>query len=233
MILGVSGSPTRNSNTDVLVRAILDATGLENEFIKLSQLNLSPCIACMKCVYTNECAINDDFRWLSRKVMDASAIVIGSPTYYAMPSAFTKALVERLYSKRHIKLLTRGKLAVVVAIGVASEKMVAEWLENALRAGGMEIVGSISAKGTPCCFVCGAGETCNYAVWNAYSEQLTGMDFGVADAYKEYLEILPDNKPYEHGSARILKKYRSIQDEPEVMAEAERIGRMLRERIGR
>lgn len=149
-----------------------------------------------------------------------------------MISNFTKAFIKRLYSKRHIKLITKGKLAAVVAVGVASEKMVAEWLENALGAGGMEIIGSISAKGTPCCFVCSAGKTCNYAVWNAYSEQLTGMDFGVKEAYKEYLEILPDNKPYEHGSARILKKYRSIRDEPEVMAEAERIGKVLRERIG-
>ncbi len=42
----------------------------------------------------------------------------------------------------------------------------------------------MTAKGTPCCFVCGPGETCNYPVWNAYSKELTGMDFGVSEAYK-------------------------------------------------
>ncbi len=230
-VLGVSGSPTENSNTDVLVNAILDATEAETEFVKLSEINVGPCIACMKCVYTNECVLNDHFKWLSKQVMEADAIVVGSPTYYGSASAFTKAFIERLYSKRHVKLLTGGKIAATVAVGVAAEKMVAEWMGNALRAGGMEIVGSMTAKGTPCCFVCGPGETCNYTVWNAYSKELTGMDLGVEESYKEYLEILPDNKPYAHGSAKFLKSYRSVKDEPEVMAEAERIGTLIRERI--
>lgn len=230
-VLGVSGSPTKDSNTDALVKAILEATGAETGFIKLSDIKVGPCIACMKCVYTNECVIKDDFRWLSKKVMEADAIVIGSPTFYGTASAFMKAFIERLYSKRHIKLLMRGKIAATVAVGVAAEKMVAEWMGNALRAGGVEIVGSMTAKGTPCCFVCGPGETCNYPVWNAYSKELTGMDFGVGEAYKEYLEILPDNVPYAHGSARFLKSHRSVKDEPKVMAEAERIGKLIKDRI--
>ncbi len=230
-VLGISGSPTKESNTDVLIRAILEATGAEREFIKLSEIKVGPCIACMKCVCTNECVLNDDFKWLSRRVMDADAIVVGSSTFYGAASAFTKAFIERLYSKRHVKLQTRGKVAATVAVGVAAEKMVAEWLANALRAGGMEIVGTMAAKGTPCCFVCGPGETCNYTVWNAYSKELTGMDFGVGEAFKEYLEILPDNKPYAHGSAKFLKSHRSVKDEPQVMAEAQRIGKLIKERV--
>ena len=125
-VIGISGSPTKESNTDALIKAILEATGAETEFIKLSEIKVSPCIACMKCVYTNECVINDDFKWLSKKVMEADAIVAGSPTYYGSASAFMKAFIERLYSKRHIKLLMRGKLAATVAVGVAAEKMVFE-----------------------------------------------------------------------------------------------------------
>ncbi|MCL7412064.1 MAG: flavodoxin family protein [ANME-2 cluster archaeon] len=227
----MSGSPTENSNTDALINAILDATGAETEFVKLSEINVGPCIACMKCVQTNECVLNDHFKWLSKKVMEADAIVVGSPTYYGAASAFMKAFIERLYSKRHVKLLMRGKIVATVAVGVAAEKMVAEWMGNALRAGGMEIVGSMTAKGTPCCFVCGPGETCNYTVWNAYSKELTGMELGVEEAYKGYLELLPDNKPYAHGSAKFLKSYRSVKDELLVMAEAQRIGKLIKERI--
>ncbi len=230
-VLGVSGSPTKDSNTDALINAILDATGAETDFVKLSEINVGPCIACMKCVDTNECVINDHFKWVSRKVMEADAIVVGSPTYYGAASAFMKAFIERLYSKRHVRLLMRGKIVATVAVGVAAEKMVAEWMGNALRAGGMEIVGSMTAKGTPCCFVCGPGETCNYTVWNAYSKELTGMDFGVEDAYKEYLELLPDNKPYTHGSAKFLKSHRSVKDEPDVMDEARRLGKLIKEKI--
>lgn len=230
-VIGISGSPTKNSNTDALVKAILDATGAETEFVKLSSIKVGPCIACMKCVQTNECIINDDFKWLSKKVMKADAIVVGSSTFYGAASAFTKAFIERLYSKRHVKLLTGGKLAATVAVGVAAEKIVGEWLGNALRAGGMEIVGSMTAKGTPCCFVCGPGETCNYTVWNAYSKELTGMELGVEEAYKGYLELLPDNKPYAHGSAKFLKSYRSVKDEPDVMNEARRLGKLIKEKI--
>ena len=230
-VLGVSGSPTKNSNTDTLIKTILDATDAETEFVKLSTIKVGPCIACMKCVHTNVCVINDDFKWLSRKVMEADAIVVGSSTFYGAASAFTKAFIERLYSKRHLKLLNGGKSAATVAVGVAAEKMVAEWMGNALRAGGMEIVGSMTAKGTPCCFVCGPGEKCSYTVWNAYSKELTGLDLGVEEAYREYLKILPDNKPYAHGSAKFLRPYRSVQDEPRVMDEAKRIGKLIKERI--
>lgn len=230
-VIGISGSPTQDSNTDTLIKEILDATGAETEFFKLSDIKVGGCIACMKCVYTNECVLNDDFKWLSKKVMEADAIVVGSPTFYGAASAFTKAFIERLYSKRHIKLLTGGKLAATVAVGVAAESMVSEWLGNGLRAGGMDIVGSMTAKGTPCCFVCGIGESCHYPVWNAYSKELTGMDLGVEKAYEGYLELLPDNKPYQHGSAKILKEYRSVKDEPEVMAEARKIGQALKEKF--
>ena len=35
-VLGVSGSPVPNSNTDRAVKAIMKASGLEHDFVKLS-----------------------------------------------------------------------------------------------------------------------------------------------------------------------------------------------------
>ena len=108
MILGISGSPVKDSNTDTLVKTIMDAAGADYEFIKLSDIEVAPCRACKECVYTNKCIVDDDFKWLSRKVLDADAIVIGTPVMYGNASAFTKAFIERLWSLRHIKLLTKG-----------------------------------------------------------------------------------------------------------------------------
>lgn len=230
-VIGISGSPTKNSNTDKLVKAILDATGLETEFIKLSELNIGPCTACMGCVYTNECILDDDFKEVGKKVLKADALVVGSPTYYGTASAFTKAFMERLYAFRHIKLLTRGKVGAAVAVGVAAEKGVAEWLGNLMRFDGMDVVGTITAKGTPCCFVCGPGETCEFAAWNAYSTEFSGQDFGVKEAYKDYLDILPDNIPYVKGSARILKQFRNVEEEPDVMVKARALGKAIAERL--
>lgn len=49
-ILGISGSPTKKSNTDRLIKAVLDESRAESEFVKLSTINVRPCLACYKCV---------------------------------------------------------------------------------------------------------------------------------------------------------------------------------------
>ncbi len=230
-VLGISGSPTKNANTDKLVKAVLEATGAKIEFIKLSDHSILPCTACMKCVHTNKCVIQDDFRVIGEKVREADALVVGSPTYYGTASAYTKAFMERLYSFRHLNLLMKGKLGAAVAVGSACEQNVSDWLAGVMYFGGMEVVGKLSAKGTICCSACGVGEGCAYATWNAYCKEFAGQDYGLKEAYKDYLEILPDNVPYVKGSARILERYRDVQKEPEVMAKAVELGRQLRARF--
>jgi multimeric flavodoxin WrbA len=42
-VSGVSDSPIKNSNTDRALRAVLDATGYETEFIKLADYTVEPC----------------------------------------------------------------------------------------------------------------------------------------------------------------------------------------------
>ena len=42
-ILGVSGSPVPNSNTDRAVKAVLEASELKSDFVKLSDLHIRPC----------------------------------------------------------------------------------------------------------------------------------------------------------------------------------------------
>lgn len=230
-VLGVSGSPVKDGNTDALVKAILETAGVESEFVKLSDLRVGPCNACMRCTFMNLCVVEDDFVQLAEKVMEADALVLGSPVYYGTVSAYTKAFMERLFSKRHVHLRLKGKLAATVAVGEVGEFETAAWMATALDRQGFDLVGSISAKGTPCCFACGAGETCAYANWNATAPEVTGEDYGYAEAYRGYLEILPDNVPLVHGSAKILR-CRSVKDEPAVIVETERIGRLLGDRLG-
>jgi hypothetical protein len=56
-VLGVSGSPLPNSNTDRALRTVLKATGLDTEVIKLRDYAVEPCRACLGCVKTNVCVI--------------------------------------------------------------------------------------------------------------------------------------------------------------------------------
>jgi multimeric flavodoxin WrbA len=75
-VLGISGSPIENSNTDRLVQAVLDATGLECEFVKLSQINIRPCLACKRCVQDNICKVEDDFPQLAETIKKAKASIL-------------------------------------------------------------------------------------------------------------------------------------------------------------
>ncbi|GAB6145641.1 flavodoxin family protein [Desulfocicer niacini] len=163
-ILGISGSPIKNSNTDRLVKAVLDSSGLRSEFVKLSKMNIRPCIACLGCKKDNICKVNDDFPELAEKVKKADAIVVGGYAPYGSVDGFTKAFLERLFSFRHQNGLNRGRLAVVVASGIGRGapglEETSKQIEHALTVEGMEILGTLKITGNPECLVCGYGETC-------------------------------------------------------------------------
>ena len=227
-ILGISGSPVDDSNTDTLVKTIIEATGVEQEFIKLSDIKVGPCMACKKCVFTNQCVQDDDFNWLSQKVLNADAIVLGSPVMYGDVSAFIKAFVERLWSLRHVKLLTQGKVGATVVVGWSWTEEVSNWLNYIMMIDGIEVVGSVISKGSPACFTCGPGEYCSHSIWNTTKklEFIMGRKFGMEKIYEGYMEELPDNNPITNPSYRILKCI-SVKDQPEVLKKAMNIGKAI------
>ena len=163
-ILGISGSPIKNSNTDRLVQAVLGSSGMESEFFKLSRLNVKPCIACLGCKTDNICKVKDDFPELAEKVRNADAIVVGGYSPYGSVDGFTKAFLERLFSLRHQNGLNRGKFAVVIASGIGRGapglEETSQQIEHALTVEGMEILGNLKITGNTECLVCGFGSTC-------------------------------------------------------------------------
>jgi len=54
-VIGISGSPIKNSNTDRLIKEVLKSSGLPSEFVKFSKINVRPCIACLGCKKDNTC----------------------------------------------------------------------------------------------------------------------------------------------------------------------------------
>lgn len=168
-ILGISGSPIKNSNTDRAVRAILDHVGLESEFIKLSELTMEPCRACLGCVQTNECVVRDDARELARKFRDARAFVLGGFTPYSSLDARTKMFMERMYCLRHQTGLNRGKIGASVITTACppntpglppaaqtAASQIAFWMmeEGMVNAGSMVVLGNVP------CIKCGHGDEC-------------------------------------------------------------------------
>ncbi|MCP4760378.1 MAG: flavodoxin family protein [archaeon] len=180
-ILGISGSPIKNSNTDRAIKAILEASGKESEFVKLSDLHIRPCLACKRCVKDNLCKQEDNFPELAKKVLLADALVIGAYCPYSNIDAFTKAFLERLWSMRHVNNLNEGKLVVIVVSGIAPERVikalkypfikkrikrllplfkVGRSISREMRMENMKVLGTISIRGNVPCLTCGEGTTC-------------------------------------------------------------------------
>lgn len=181
-ILGFSGSPVKNSNTDRLVKAILNGAGVESEFIKLSKMNVRPCLACKKCVPDNICKETDDFPDLAEKIKSAKAIVIGGYTPYGQIDGFTKALLERFWSLRHVNNLLEGKLCATVLTGLMPDVVdsVNQALSNELKEyERMELVGQLSIQGNLPCLTCGQGNDCQMsAVTLMYGTDANTSDIG-------------------------------------------------------
>lgn len=162
-VLGISGSPINNSNTDRLVKTILDATGLDYEFVKLSSINVKPCFACKRCVRDNICKVNDDFPALAEKIKAADALVLGSYIPYNQIDAFSKALLERFWSLRHIKNLLNGKFCATVLTGLSPEalaqanKAIATELVDYED---MKLLDQLTVQGNIPCVTCGVGDDC-------------------------------------------------------------------------
>uniref|UniRef100_A0A7C3UNY4 Flavodoxin family protein n=1 Tax=candidate division WOR-3 bacterium TaxID=2052148 RepID=A0A7C3UNY4_UNCW3 len=102
-ILGIVGS-MRKKNTDLLVKTVLKSARkvkpeIQSEVIQISEVNIEPCRACYDLCSKKpyQCVIKDDLSIIFEKMKESSALVIGSPLYFKIPSRLT-ALIERLAS---------------------------------------------------------------------------------------------------------------------------------------
>ncbi len=107
-VLGVSGSPRRNGNTELLLKELLngaEASGLEVELVILGEFSISPCTSCDSCQKDGQCVINDDMQLMYGKLLEADYVVFASPVYFKGVSAQMKALIDRcqaLWSRKYI-----------------------------------------------------------------------------------------------------------------------------------
>ena len=190
-VLGISGSPVPNSNTDRAVKHVLENTGLETEFVKLSTLELVPCRACLCCTDTNECPLNDDGRRLAQQFANADAFVLGAFTPYGSLDARTKTFMERMYCLRHQKGLNRGKIGVTVITTATPEdnpdlppaaQTAATQLRSWMLEEGMPHLGSLVLHGNVPCIRCGYGDQCEMSgVKLLHGAEATIESVGVED----------------------------------------------------
>lgn len=99
--LAINGSPRAKGNTSILLGKVLEPLkrdGWETELIHIGGKPVRGCMACGKCFETKnmECIINNDFvNETIKKMAEADAIILGSPTYFADVTTEMKALIDR------------------------------------------------------------------------------------------------------------------------------------------
>ncbi|MGD6806316.1 MAG: flavodoxin family protein [Candidatus Bathyarchaeia archaeon] len=116
-VLGLVGSPRKNSNTDLLVTEVLKGAakkGHITEKVHLYSLKIDPCVDCKACKQGSfNCGLTDDMKQLYPKLEAADVIVFGTPLYWYGSSAKMKLLQDRLRPYIASKRL-RGKKAVLM-----------------------------------------------------------------------------------------------------------------------
>jgi len=149
-ILGISGCPVPNSNTDRLVLQVLKASEVNYKFVKLSQVNVGPCQACKACVVDNLCKVMDDFPELAKLLQEAKGLVIGGYTPSGMLDAFSKAFIERLWSMRHSNSLNAPKSVVTIISGVHKEsrELALKLIAKVLAMENMNLIAQLSSEGS-------------------------------------------------------------------------------------
>jgi len=201
-ILGVSGSPIQNSNTDRALKIVLEATGMKSEFIKLSDYTIGPCDACLNCIKTNRCIKKDDGVMLAEKSYKANALVIAGFTPYSSLDSRTKAYMERLYPLRHRHGLMSGKpgaaiITSAIPLGHQGMPLAADIGIDAVRhfmqEEGMRFIGGISLPGNVPCIRCGQDGQCQMSgLKMIHGQDATPESVGIndfADAPEKVAEL--------------------------------------------
>jgi len=97
-VLGISGSPRRGGNTELLLDRALEGArerGADVEKIVLSDLNIHPCRHCDRCADTGLCVVQDDMQRLYARFRTLGALILAAPVFFMGPPAQTKSMIDR------------------------------------------------------------------------------------------------------------------------------------------
>lgn len=165
VILGVSGSPRKGGNSDVILAAILAGAkhaGVQTEALHLRDYHILPCIACERCRKDKSCTgLHDGMQLIYPRVERSRGLVLVSPTYHYNVSAQMKIFIDRLYQYYDFgsmrprsyssRLAGQGRAAVVAAIceQITIDDMgrTLEMLRRPLEPLGYDVLGELPVLG--------------------------------------------------------------------------------------
>ncbi len=107
-VLGITGSPRRAGNTDLLLAEVMKGAasrGAKVKTIILSNLEIAPCQHCDACLETGRCRIEDDMQMVYDELEQADRIVLASPMQFMGVTAQAKAMIDRcqaLWARKYV-----------------------------------------------------------------------------------------------------------------------------------
>jgi multimeric flavodoxin WrbA len=175
-----SGVVGRDSNVDRMVKEIMDKTGFDQEFVKLTDVDYSACKGCVwRCAGPEVCLLEDDLLPYYQKIKDADAVVLGSPIHFGTISATMIAFISRLWGFRHVNFSIKDKPFVLAVVGLGKNQQGAsDDFRKALKPFLVNIVDVAKyCSGIPPCYRCGRHQECRiggaYYKWGAEVRKLT------------------------------------------------------------
>jgi len=100
-VIAINGSPRKGGNTETMLRKVLEPiaeAGIGTELIQIGGKQIRGCVACYQCRKNKNarCANDTDVvNEIIAKMIEADAIILGSPTYFADMTSEMKALIDR------------------------------------------------------------------------------------------------------------------------------------------
>ncbi|MGM9869355.1 MAG: flavodoxin family protein [Sodaliphilus sp.] len=99
-ILMLNASPRVNGNISKMLHIIAqecEANGAEVELIRVQDLKVHPCMACMKCRSSLQCVLPaDDAQRILALMAQSDALVVGAPCYWGNMPGTLKMLFDRM-----------------------------------------------------------------------------------------------------------------------------------------
>lgn len=122
-VIAINGSARKNGNTSILIEKVFEPLrdkGIECEQIQLAGQEVRGCRACYKCSTkkNKRCSYEGDIvNACIAKMIEADAIILGSPVYVTDVSSEMKALIDRtcLVSRSNGSFLRRKVGAAVMS----------------------------------------------------------------------------------------------------------------------
>jgi len=166
-IVILNGSPRKTGTVATLLKAVAApmSTPHETEWIDVCRLDMKFCTACMTCRDKGTCVLpEDDAHRAGKKIQEADALVIGTPTHWGNMCAPLKLLFDRnvpVFMGESPKGMPeprqKGKRAVIVTACTTpwpfnfilpESRGAIRAVKEVLHYGGYKLVGTITRAGT-------------------------------------------------------------------------------------